>query len=66
MSYADDMLNSEQRSALKSCAENGHSWWTNKKGDEYCSCCGWPKDGVLESAGGYAKPKDTPQENDHE
>ena len=49
-----DMLNSEQRSAVKTCATIGHSWHV-VLGVECCVCCGWPRSAVAERAGGTRK-----------
>jgi hypothetical protein len=48
-----DYLNSEQRSAVKACAEDGHRWGDND--EESCMCCGWPRAMVADWAGGYKK-----------
>ena len=37
-----DMLNSEQRSAVRHCAERGHDWKQSMVYGENCGCCGWP------------------------
>jgi hypothetical protein len=45
-------INSDQRSAVRSCGENGHNWTTSEHGEDYCLCCGWPRSAVAKHAGG--------------
>lgn len=49
------MLNDEQMAALRHCSKNGHVW-RERSGptDQVCSCCGWPRNMVSSTAGGWA------------
>jgi hypothetical protein len=45
-----EWFNSDQVSAVRSCASAGHSW--SKDDRERCRGCGWPRDMVCQHRGG--------------